>query len=118
MDFDWCVLLLLFEKLGLFVEWFVELLVKDSDTSRLDNNDLLVNDNFSVVSSRKLLGEFAVVCACSVTARVVNVELSSDKISAFGVDGATVGAMRLELLVVLYNEVVLESGKGRNNRKN
>lgn len=67
-----------FELLG---EMIAELLVSDSDTSRLAN-DLLVNDNFSVVSSGKLLGEFAVVCASSVTVTVVKVELSSDKISA------------------------------------
>lgn len=79
------LLLLLLDKLEFFVEllgeMIVELLVSDSDTSRLDN-DLLVNDNFSVVSSGKLLGEFAVVCASSVTVTVVKVELSSDKISA------------------------------------
>lgn len=65
----------------------VELLVKDSDTSRLDNNDLSVNDNFSVVSSRKLLGELAVVCFSSVAVTVVNVGLPSDNASAV-VEGA------------------------------
>lgn len=75
------LLLVKLEFVKFLGEMIAELLVSDSDTSRLDN-DLLVNDNFSVVSSGKLLGEFAVVCASSVTVTVVKVELSSDKISA------------------------------------
>lgn len=59
----------------------MELLVSDSDTSRLGCNDLLVNDNFSVVSSRRLLGEFTVVWICSVGTDVVSDELSSDAIT-------------------------------------
>lgn len=75
------LLLVKLELVEFLGEMIAELLVSDSDTSRLDN-DLLVNDNFSVVSSGKLLGEFAVVFASSVAVTVVKVELSSDKISA------------------------------------
>lgn len=112
VDFEWCVPLLLFDKLWLFVELFVtfvELLVKDSDTSRLDNNDLSLNDNFSVVSSRKLLGEFTVVwVGCSVGVNVVSDEFPSDKVSAVA-EWTSVVATRPKMLVVLCNEVFLES---------
>lgn len=122
VDFTWCVLLLLFDKLWLFVELFVtivELLVRDSDTSRLGNNDLLVNDNFSVVSSGELLGELSVACISSVTVIVVNVGFSSDKTSAVVVVKLTsVVAMRPELFVVLCNEEILESGKAETDLKN
>jgi hypothetical protein len=114
VDFEWCVLLLLFDKLWLFVELFVtivELLVRDSDTSRLGNNDLSVNDNFSVISSGKLLGEFTVVWVDSFGANVVNVEVPSDKVSAV-VEWGTVAAMRPKLLSVWCNEeLFLESVK-------
>lgn len=75
------LLLVKLEFVKFLGEMIAELLVSDSDTSRL-GNDLLVSDNFSVVSSGKLLGGFAVVFASSVTVTVVKVELSSDKISA------------------------------------
>lgn len=120
LDFEWCVPLLLLDKLRLLVELFVvTIAVWDSDTSRLDN-DLLVNDNFSVVDSRKLLGEFkfAVVCVCSVAVTIVRVELPSDKSSAVVWEASLVTATTLKLfVVVLTNEVILESENTERKRK-
>lgn len=101
----------------------VELLVRDSDTSRLGNNDLLVNDNFSVVSSGELLGELAVASNNSTIVVVVIVGFPSDKTSAVVVVvivveyAASVVAMKLELFVVLCNEVILESEKENKKRE-
>lgn len=111
VDFGWWVLLLVrLEFVEFLGEMIAELLVSDSDTSRLDN-DLLVNDNFSVVSSGTLLGELAVVCASSLAVTVVKVELSSDKISAVAWTVAASERLKLLVVVVLCNEVILESGK-------
>lgn len=113
--------LLLADKLRLFVELFVvtiaELLVSDSDTSRLDNNDLLVSDNFSVVCSATLLGGLAVAGVCSVAVTVLEVELKSDK-SAAVVRKASVEASQSKPLVVVFsNEVVLESAENKKKPK-
>jgi hypothetical protein len=94
-------------------ETFAELLVRDSDTSRLDNNDLLVNDNFSVVSSRKLFGE--ITAAVVVDVRVAaNVELLSDENSGVIVwSSVTVG---LKLFVIWSSEEFFVSA-GKIKRK-
>ena len=98
------------------METIVELLVKDSDTSRLDNNDLLVNDNFSVVSSRKLLGEFS-AAVVTVDVKVVAAdELPTDKSCAV-VEWASV-AGRPKLFVIWSNDVFLESREIKKEEKN
>lgn len=80
-----------------------------SDTIPFDK-DLLVNDNFSVVSSGKLLAvEFMVDWGCFCTVAVVKLELSSDNVSTFiGVD--SMSSNRSKLLVgVLSNEIIWKS---------
>lgn len=109
VDFGWCVPpLLLFDELWLFAELFVELLVSDSDTSRLGCKDLLVNDNFSVVSSSRLLGGFTVVWVCSFGINVVSNEFPSATTSAV-VTCDSVVAMRPVSVVVRGSEIFLES---------
>lgn len=104
VDFEWNDVL--FVRLWLFVVLLVtivELLVRDSDTSRLNNNDLLVNDNFSVVNSSRLLGELAVVWLSSDAVTVVKVELTSDKFSVAVEWTSFAVAVGPKLLVVLCN---------------
>lgn len=104
MDLVWC------ELFGLVAKSPAdELIVRDSETSRLDNIDLLGNDNFSVVNSRRLLGEFAVVCVCSEN---LELELRSDKL-CIEVGSASVATTRPERL---SNVVVLKSGISRTRK--
>jgi hypothetical protein len=94
-----------------------ELLVRDSDTSRLDNNDLLVNDNFSVVSSRKLLGEITAAVDTVGVRVVANDELPSDKGS--GVVGWASVDVGLKLFVIWSSEEFFVSvGKEKNAKRN
>jgi hypothetical protein len=99
-------------------ETIVELLVSDSDTSRLDNNDLLVNDNFSVVSSRKLLGDFTAAVVTVGVKFVVNDEIPSDKSFTVVVEWGSVAADGSpKLLVVWSNDVFIESEKVQNEKE-